>query len=68
MLRIKGEIGGDHFNIKCEDCGNIVHLSNLRWDNGGMKVTVTCPGDGDNCGTDEWALDVPTWIGIAPDA
>ncbi len=42
MLRIKGEVGGEYFNIRCEACNDVVRLYDARWVGGVPQIKATC--------------------------
>ena len=42
MLRIKGEVDGEYFNIRCEACSDIVRLYDVRRVGGVPQIRATC--------------------------
>ncbi len=42
MLVIKGEVGGEYFNIRCEACNDVVRLYDARWVGGVPQIKATC--------------------------
>ena len=42
MLRIKGEVGGEYFDIRCVACNDVVRLYDFRWVGHVPRVTATC--------------------------
>ena len=42
MLRIKGEVGGEYFDIRCEACNDVVRLYDFRWVGDVPRITATC--------------------------
>ena len=42
MLRIKGEVGGEYFNVTCADCDDVVRLYDPRWVGDVPRITATC--------------------------
>ncbi len=42
MLRIKGEVDGEYFNIRCEACNDVVRLYDVCWDRAVPQIKATC--------------------------
>ena len=42
MLKIKGEVGGEYFNIRCEACNGVVRLFDVRRVGGVPQIRAAC--------------------------
>ena len=42
MLRIKGEVSGEYFNIRCEACNEVVRLYDVCWVGAVPQIKATC--------------------------
>ena len=64
MLSIKGTVGGDYFNIRCETCNEVVRLYDASWVGAVPQIKATCSKCEETC---DFKVHAKTFLDIIPE-